>query len=74
MMKADFDRNSRLAQRARRVKIRWAGLEFNLCELILYIRRVYIGEFRYRDVIFPDGITVIVPKVCLTSAGEMAKK
>jgi Site-specific recombinases, DNA invertase Pin homologs len=35
-------------------------LNYNSIQLMLNNRR-YIGEFRYRDVIIPDGIPVIVP-------------
>ena len=36
------------------------GLNYNRIQLMLNNRR-YIGEFRYRDVIIPDGIPAIVP-------------
>jgi len=46
---------------------------FNSVQLMLNNRR-YIGEFRYRDVIIPDGIPAIVPQEIFDSVQEKMAK
>lgn len=48
-------------------------LNYNSVQLLLNIRR-YIGEFRYRDVIIPDGIPAIVPQDLFGSVQEKMAK
>ena len=48
-------------------------LNFNSVRLMLNNRR-YIGEFRYRDVIIPDGIPAIVPQEIFDSVQEKMAK
>jgi DNA invertase Pin-like site-specific DNA recombinase len=48
-------------------------LNFNSVQLLLNNRR-YIGEFRYRDVIIPDGIPAIVPQDLFDSVQEKMAK
>lgn len=48
-------------------------LNYNSVQLMLNNRR-YIGEFRYRDVIIPDGIPAIVPQDLFDSVQEKMAK
>jgi len=49
------------------------GLNYSSIQLMLNNRR-YMGEFRYRDVIIPDGIPAIVPKDLFDSVQEKMAK
>ncbi len=48
-------------------------LTFNSIQHMLNNRR-YMGEFRYRDVVIPDGIPAIVPKELFDSVQEIMAK
>ncbi|HHX36735.1 MAG TPA: recombinase family protein, partial [Clostridiaceae bacterium] len=55
------------------VNTRGEDMKYNSVEHLLKNRR-YIGEFRYRDVIIPDGIPAIVPQDVFDSVQEKMAK
>lgn len=55
------------------VNTRGEDMKYNSVEHLLKNRR-YIGEFRYRDVIIPDGIPAIVPQDLFDSVQEKMEK
>ena len=55
------------------VNTRGEDMKYNSVEHLLKNRR-YIGEFRYRDVIIPDGIPAIVPQDLFDSVQEKMAK
>ncbi len=52
---------------------RGGPMNFNNIQHLLHNKR-YIGEFKYRDIVIPDGIPPIVPKELFNSVQEQLEK
>ncbi len=52
---------------------RGGEMNFNSVQHLLHNRR-YIGEFKYRDIVVPDGIPAIVPKELFDTVQEKLEK